>query len=61
MLVTLLPLKSSKMDGAAMVLDDNTPVIGLSAAVTGWMATSSPCSTRWLTSVSDTLKAGSDG
>jgi HTH-type transcriptional regulator/antitoxin HigA len=30
-LVTLLPLKSSKMDGAAMLLDDGTPVIGLSS------------------------------
>jgi HTH-type transcriptional regulator/antitoxin HigA len=30
-LVTLLPLKASKMDGAAMVLDDGTPAIGLSS------------------------------
>ena len=30
-LITLLPLKSSKMDGAAMRLDDGTPVIGLTS------------------------------
>lgn len=30
-LVTLLPLRSSKMDGAAMQLDNGTPVIGLSS------------------------------
>jgi HTH-type transcriptional regulator/antitoxin HigA len=30
-LVNLLPLKSSKMDGATMFLDDGTPVIGLSS------------------------------
>jgi HTH-type transcriptional regulator/antitoxin HigA len=30
-LITLLPLKSSKMDGAAMLSDDGTPIIGLSS------------------------------
>jgi HTH-type transcriptional regulator/antitoxin HigA len=30
-LVTLLPLKSSKLDGAAMMLDDATPAIGLTS------------------------------
>jgi HTH-type transcriptional regulator/antitoxin HigA len=30
-LVTLLPLKSSKLDGAVMLLDDGTPVVGLTS------------------------------
>ncbi|MHB1088641.1 MAG: HigA family addiction module antitoxin [Acidimicrobiales bacterium] len=30
-LVTLLPLKSSKLDGAAMILDNGIPVIGLTS------------------------------
>ncbi|MGH9303766.1 MAG: HigA family addiction module antitoxin [Acidimicrobiales bacterium] len=30
-LLTLLPLKSSKLDGAAMLLDDGTPAIGLTS------------------------------
>ena len=30
-LVTLLPLKSSKLDGASMILEDGTPVIGLTS------------------------------
>lgn len=30
-LVTILPLKSSKLDGAVMILEDGTPVIGLTS------------------------------
>lgn len=30
-LITLLPLKSSKLDGAVMLLDDGSPVIGLTS------------------------------